>query len=307
MHLIQNYINDIPGIIKTASSVGGTGVHVFFFASGCGLYLSYLRHPMGFVQFIKRRFGKIYLPYIIVVLVSFCLPWMYSGSDRFVALLSHIFLFKMFVPRYESSFGIQLWYLSTLFQLYFAFIPLCKIRSKLNSKQFIIGTIIVSLSWSLLVNAIGLGDERIFNSFFLQFLWEFCLGMEVAKLLNSGGRVEIKKWWLLVIALIGLSLEGLIAIKVPILKAFNDIPNFFGYTALALLCYVLLGSATEKIWKPICRYSYEWYLVHILVFETIFLLKPTILIEQVIIGLVGTVISYFVAKLYFSFRLEFLD
>lgn len=111
----------------------------------------------------------------------------------------------------------------------------------------------------------------------------------------------------MVIALIGLSLEGLIAIKVPILKAFNDIPNFFGYTALALLCYVLLGSATEKIWKPICRYSYEWYLVHILVFETIFLLKPTILIEQVIIGLVGTVISYFVAKLYFSFRLEFLD
>ena len=118
MHLIQNYLKDTPGIIKTASSVGGTGVHVFFFASGCGLYLSYLRHPMGFVQFIKRRFGKIYLPYIIIVLISACLPWMYSGNDRLMALLSHVFLFKMFVPRYESSFGTYLPYSNCILHLF---------------------------------------------------------------------------------------------------------------------------------------------------------------------------------------------
>ena len=124
--------------------------------------------------------------------------------------------------------------------------------------------------------------------------------MEVAKILKSGDKVEINKWLLLAIAIVGLSLEGLIAIKVPSLKAFNDIPNFFGYTALALLCYVLLGSATERVWKPICKYSYEWYLVHILVFETVFLITPIGLSKQIIVGLVALILSYIVAMLYWK-------
>ena len=53
-----------------ASAIGGTGVHVFFFCSGFGLYLSYLRKPIGFVDFMQKRMLKIYVPYIIVIFIS---------------------------------------------------------------------------------------------------------------------------------------------------------------------------------------------------------------------------------------------
>ncbi|TDG61945.1 hypothetical protein C5L19_000896 [Lactobacillus delbrueckii subsp. jakobsenii] len=225
---------------------------------------------------------------------------MYVGSDRFVALLSHIFLFKMFVPRYEGSFGFQLWYLSTQFQFYFIFTLLCKVREKINGKQFVIGSVIVSLAWSCLVTALGFGEERVLNSFFLQFLWEFCLGMEVAKVLKSGKELDFKRWQLFLIAIVGIGLEAVIALKFPTLKALNDVPAFLGYTALAIWLYAVIGQGTKKIWETICKYSYEWYLVHVVVFTTIFLLKPQSLMNQISLGLVAMIISYIAAVAYWQ-------
>ena len=225
---------------------------------------------------------------------------MYVGSDRFVALLSHVFLFKMFVPRYEGSFGFQLWYLSTQFQFYFVFILLCKIREKINGKQFVIGSMVVSLSWSCLVTALGFSGERVWNSFFLQFLWEFCLGMEVAKQLKLGKEIKFKKWQLFFVAIVGIGLEGVIALKSPTLKALNDFPAFLGYTALAIWLYAVLEQSTKKVWKPICKYSYEWYLVHVVVFTTIFLLNPQGLVKQIALGLIALVVSYIVAASYWQ-------
>ena len=72
---------------------------------------------------MKHRFVKIFIPYIIIVIISFLIPCMYTGSHRVFALFSHIFLFKMFAEQFVSSFGIQFWYISTLFQLYLIFIP----------------------------------------------------------------------------------------------------------------------------------------------------------------------------------------
>lgn len=107
MHLL-NIMSAIPSKIQTLASIGGAGVHVFFLCSGIGLYLSYLKKKKNYYEFLKKKFIKIYIPYIIIVFISFLLPWMYTGSERFVALLSHIFLFKMFVSRFEVSFGMQL-------------------------------------------------------------------------------------------------------------------------------------------------------------------------------------------------------
>lgn len=48
MHLIQSY--DIPKIIRTASSFGGAGVHVFILCSGFGLFLSQLNKPIPYLN-----------------------------------------------------------------------------------------------------------------------------------------------------------------------------------------------------------------------------------------------------------------
>lgn len=73
MHLLQSF--PISPFLMAASSFGGAGVHVFILCSGFGLYLSYLNRPLTYIQFLKRRFLKVYLPYIIIILISALIPF----------------------------------------------------------------------------------------------------------------------------------------------------------------------------------------------------------------------------------------
>ena len=57
MHFMQN--NALTSIFLKIISIGGTGVHIFFFCSGFGLFLSYMKHPLLYTEFIKKRFFKI--------------------------------------------------------------------------------------------------------------------------------------------------------------------------------------------------------------------------------------------------------
>lgn len=56
MHLIQSY--PIPQIIRTASSFGGAGVHVFILCSGFGLYLSHFKQATIIHKFSKKKIYK---------------------------------------------------------------------------------------------------------------------------------------------------------------------------------------------------------------------------------------------------------
>ena len=53
MHLIQAYMTKLSSIISILATVGGTGVHVFIFCSGFGLYLSHAKRPKTYVEFLK--------------------------------------------------------------------------------------------------------------------------------------------------------------------------------------------------------------------------------------------------------------
>ncbi|MCD8291265.1 MAG: acyltransferase [Prevotella sp.] len=117
MHLLQP---SVSGLLNRALAFGGAGVHVFILCSGFGLFYSYLRKPLGYGSFLKRRFTKIYIPYILVILISALIPFYAPSPDKWGALLSHVFLFKMFVPKWESSFGGQMWFVSTIIQFYLA-------------------------------------------------------------------------------------------------------------------------------------------------------------------------------------------
>ena len=116
MHLIQSY--PISNMLMKASSFGGAGVHVFMLCSGFGLYLSYLDKPLTYPQFLKRRFLKVYLPYVIVITISALVPFYNTSPDKWIQFLSHIFLFKMFVEEWECSYDIQFWFVSTIIQFY---------------------------------------------------------------------------------------------------------------------------------------------------------------------------------------------
>lgn len=66
MHLCQSYTS---GALSKALAFGGAGVHVFILCSGLGLYLSYLRKPLGYKDFLQKRFAKVYSPYAVAVLM----------------------------------------------------------------------------------------------------------------------------------------------------------------------------------------------------------------------------------------------
>ena len=293
MHLIQIYMGDMPQMIRVAASLGGSGVHIFIFCSGFGLYISWLKKPCGYIAFLWKRFKKVYFPYVFIVIISAFLPYMYDADDRVVAVLSHIFLFKMFITDYVSSFGSQLWFISTIFQFYFVFIPLCYLKKWLGGKRSFAVALCVSVIWGIVVALLGVYDVRTWGSFFLQYLWEFVLGMLVADWLWKGKNIEIKYWHLLVAAIVGIGFEGMMAVMGEIAKVFNDIPAFLGYTSLMILIFAVCGSEVKSFFLKIARVSYEWYLVHILVFSTVFVYSPMKGVTgQLLTGFIALVVSY---------------
>lgn len=267
MHLMQVYMDYLPQWVLKAASLGGTGVHVFFLCSGFGLYLSYRHKELGYFDFLKKRFLKIYIPYILVVSLCFFIPEIKVEGNRLVALLSHVSLLKMFMPQYDESFG-PYWFISTLFQFYFLFVPLCYAKKKIGTNLFFACSLILSMLWWILTTVLGINEIRIWGSFFLQYLWEFSLGMVIAdKLFEEAGEIKIRNSVLAIIAVLGIAMEGLLGTIGGSLTAFNDIPALFGYTALGLMIYQFMSLR-----KPICflgKVSYEWYLVHMPIFAII--------------------------------------
>lgn len=299
VHLVE-VMQSLPPIIHTMSAVGGGGVHVFFLCSGIGLYTSYLNHRTGYCEFLKKRFLKIYIPYILIVFLSFLLPWMYLKSDRLTALFSHIFLFKMFVPRYEESFGVHFWYISTLFQLYALFIPMCRIKKKLNNSKLFFGTFLsISILWWIFCYMAGIGHIRIWGSFCLQNIWEFALGFVLAEAFYAGKSFRIKNIHLLLLALGGISIQAGMVLLSDSLKVFNDIPGLVGYTSLALFFSNL--PFVKTLCSKLSSFSYELYLIHVLILRTVFhFVQPQGFVMDLFWAAVSAVLSVAAAYGYHS-------
>lgn len=294
MHLFQAYMTELPSVITKLATVGGTGVHIFIFCSGFGLYLSYMKHPKTYAEFIRARFNKLYIPYILIVIISYLIPWMYTDSDRVAALLSHIFLFKMFVPKYESSFGGQLWFMSTIIQLYLVFIPMCNLKKKLkNTKAFLLITGMLSVLWWVAMAITGKSEVRVWGSFFLQYLWEFCLGMATVEYLINHEKIRVPVSVLMIAAFVGIGLSALAVVGGKVYTVFNDVPALVGYGALALIIYYM--TVFNKIFSFISKFSFEWYLVHILVFSVMFRIPVGSLTGQCILGCMALALSIFAA------------
>lgn len=258
MHYFSN--DSLPKLMNTAFSIGGTGVHIFFFCSGFGLYMSHMEKPLRFTEFIKKRYFKIYVPYILVVGISALVPYMYDGN-RLGAFLSHLFLYKMFIPEYESSFGAQLWYISTLFQFYFVFIFLVKAKERIgNTNAFMVICSVFSLTWWIASAWTGIAEERIWGSFFLQYLWEFALGMVISEHLKNGKEIKIDKLALVIIAILGIGIAGTTKIIGGFWTTFNDVFAMSGYGALALLIYTLGIGWVNRFVMYTSSISYELYL-----------------------------------------------
>jgi len=249
---------------------GGTGVHLFVLISGLGLYLSYLKKPIPYLSFLQRRFSKIYAPYILIILISafisFFIP-VYPNS--WYALGGHVFMYKMFDETIMGSYGYPLWFISLIFQFYLVFYVLVYFKKKTKNSWFILICLLISNIWPVLVVMLGKEDERIWNSFFLQHLWEFAIGMVIATMIASGNNLtkyKFKPIYFLLAGILNCALYAALALKCgEVGKMFNDIPALIGYSCIAIWIYLLGIQKIKEFFLFTGRISYSLYLTHILI------------------------------------------
>ncbi len=101
---------------------------------------------------------------------------------------------------------------------------------------------------------------------------------------------------LAVLALAGIGLQAFMGMKSEALKVFYDIPALIGYTCLALL--VMMVPLLKRCGEWLSKISYEFYLIHILVFASILHFAPAdSLLMQAILGLIEIVVALIMAFL----------
>lgn len=307
MHLVMG---SVTGILSKAAAFGGAGVHVFILCSGFGLYLSYLKRPLGYGDFLRRRFGKVWVPYATAVLLWGVWYLVSKGYFPVSEVMSHLLLYKMFSTELDTSLCYPYWFISTIVQFYL-FWPLIVKAYKLKwGGQFLL---IISLSWSTVVGLLGLEAERPWGSFFLQYLWEFGLGMWIAErcMMDEGGSRKLmdirsyRWWWLLAGAVGGMGLSALMAWNGGVLKLYNDIPSLIGYLSVALLIYMTGIKVVNRFFELANEFSYELYLIHMLVYA-VSAYTMALYVPLAIRLTISFVFAYIVAWVYKKIIKEFI-
>ncbi len=263
MHLVHPATK---GFLHNAASFGGAGVHVFILVSGFGLYLSQLRKPATYPEFMRRRFTRVYLPYLLMMPLFVAYYWFVCGTFDLTTLASHVFLFKMFDHTLDTSYAYSLWFISTIFQFYLCWPVIVRL---FKGKWGLPLAIVISLVWATLVGVLGKEGNRVWNSCFLQYLWEFVIGMKLAEYqhFRGGYNPHLPSYKVLIpFAIVGMALTGVTGKLGGIFKLYNDIPSLLGYLSVALIIYKLSIPLVNRFFLFTDKIGYEWYLVHGLTF-----------------------------------------
>ncbi len=262
----------LPGWAAQAAGFGGTGVHLFFLLSGFGLALS--RHSGSAGSFYRRRLVKVWLPYALALTLSLfaALAWGLF-PDGWAAWLAGVGLYQMFFEPFILSFGGHFWFISAIVQFYLAWPLLVWLRARIPDERLFFGCCLaVSVAWWGLVFFLEKGHSRVWNSFFLQFLWEFGLGMILAAQYRQRG--EARAFWRFPLGLnllAGLVFTGFMVLLVlkmgPVGRIFNDIPALIGYTAFCIVVFQIGAKylpPLRQFFEWVGGISYSLYLIHVL-------------------------------------------
>lgn len=300
-HLIHEYMT-VPGLISKASTYAGAGIHIFNLCSSFGLTLSFIKKPVNWKDFIRKRFIKIYIPYAIAITLYFIFSkYTYEGDNALLAYLSHILLYKMFIPEYMTSFGGHFWYISTIFQFYFVFLMLMKLRSSIGSKKLLIVSCVISVLWITFTSITGKVDNRVWNNCILQYIWQFSLGIYLADLFcnrNNSEPRQIPIMPIVLVTAISIIIYGATGLIGGFWKNYNDVFALLSIGGIYYLLYQI--KPVSNIFTRLSVFSYELYLLHILVFDILFtILAPYI--SNLLIALIALVLAFVTSYCYSIF------
>lgn len=250
---------------------GAAGVHLFMFLAGFGLMLS--RYSMTASVFYRRRFVRILVPYYLFVTFAMLvnLVHAYYPGTTWYAYFGHIFWYKMFDARIIYSLGGQLWFVSAILALYLAYPLLAAEMRRFGPARFLAGAIGISAAYWVGVTLAHVNLNPVFSRFFLQFLWEFCLGMVLADVYKRTGHLEWERpiWVLWVAFAIGYAALAFVTFRGGrVAITFDDVPSLVGFSAMTALAYRIARRAAVPVLRSMIAVggvSFELYLVHMLV------------------------------------------
>jgi peptidoglycan/LPS O-acetylase OafA/YrhL len=268
----------LPPALAQAIVLGGTGVHLFFFLSGFGLSLGGTTLAPG--AFYRRRLVKIWWPYALALTLSLAAALTLGVfADGWSAWLAGVGLYQMFSATWIESFGGHFWFISAIVQLYVVFPFLSKTKTALGPLRFVGVCLLASVTWWCLVFWFEKGHLRHWNSCFLQFLWEFGLGMAAPELLRRlPADHALRRWWQPsawwrwgLVGVTGVGLMVLLTARVGAVgRIFNDLPALVGYGALCVGVYWLAvgwADPIRRFFLWVGGFSFSLYLTHVLVLE----------------------------------------
>ena len=252
------------------SSIGWTGVPLFFIISGFLIHLGFIKNESTFKvsTFFSKRFWRIYIPYWLT-LVLFLAMQLFSGNGMAQAgrndILSHVFTIYNFNDRYIYSINPSYWSLATEVQLYLIYPIMLYLRKLLGIKNCFLVICAISacsLILGMIFNNFGTSYIYKYSPIQLWFIW--AAGAYYAEAIYGKNlRIFKNGSWAVFLALY----LSLIASTL-----FNFTGNFSFWLAAAA-CLVLFDSVLNSrviniektlpkiiIFTGLCSYSF--YLIH---------------------------------------------
>lgn len=121
---------------------------LFFMVSG---YLFSLTNSdfksIDYAAFMKKKFIRLLIPYFVLGVVLYFIKFIFSSFSHAERVFSVGNFFKMFIaPSCEGSTMGYLWYVFTLFVIFFIIVTLCK--AGIDFKRLHVGLIVILMSWA---------------------------------------------------------------------------------------------------------------------------------------------------------------
>jgi peptidoglycan/LPS O-acetylase OafA/YrhL len=278
---------------------GWAGVELFLVISGFLIHLIYLRSRdnFRFKDFYRRRFWRIYPPYLIVLVALFLI----QGNTTTDLLWHLMMVHNLYDPAHFSING-SFWSIALEVQLY-AIYPLVILASaKMGMKR----TFALALSINILLTILGifvpsLNDTFWFGTFLFKLWYVWVAGALVAEMFHDGKPLFKKPM-----------LVAIIAFILFIISDFNYVSEYITTMLATLSATALMDFVLHKKTAPVPKISiwtdralsftgmisYSLYLVHQPVLEYFRKLSPNIsfLILALLISFVLAILCYHVLE-----------
>ncbi|MGD6766578.1 acyltransferase [Mammaliicoccus lentus] len=298
-----DFTNDLIGYIN---QIGRLGIPVFAVISAFLLTSSVLNRGFDLSYFIKSRFTKILVPYLIWSIFYLFYRYFYLNN-----LSEDINIFTYFM-RGNAQF--HLYFILTVIQFYIFFPFIHRIK---KGAPLIITVIISGLInyWWINKGNTSIENEFVNNfinnkGFILNWIYFFVIGIAYSKYYNEVQELIVKYKNILFVFIAILSLDLFISVDLQniytSLHSFNIIYiPFFLILINYVYHYLIADRLIISILTLIGNYSMGIYLVHILVIDVLKRMKifenvanPTMFIPMFLSTILGSMfIVYLISKL----------